>query len=84
MIFWQSALYLSNDNSGGRDHLTVRRSQDEGKTWDAGVVVEYGKSGYSQLVGFPGQQNILGVLYENDFGIAFKHVNVSSLESILI
>jgi sialidase-1 len=84
MIFWQSALYLSNDNSGGRDHLTVRRSQDEGKTWDAGVVVEYGKSGYSQLVGFPGQQNILGVLYENDFGIAFKLVNVSSLESILI
>ena len=36
-----SALYLSNDNSAAaRAHLTVRRSVDDGRTWDAGLQGE--------------------------------------------
>lgn len=84
MIYWQDALYLSNDAStSGRNHLTVRRSVDEGLTWDDGMVVEYGNSAYSQLVGFP-SPNTLGVLYENDSGIAFKKVKTAVERAIVV
>eukprot|EP00929_Paragymnodinium_shiwhaense_P011790 TRINITY_DN11803_c0_g1_i2.p1 TRINITY_DN11803_c0_g1~~TRINITY_DN11803_c0_g1_i2.p1 ORF type:complete len:483 (+),score=61.02 TRINITY_DN11803_c0_g1_i2:86-1534(+) len=73
MIYWQGALYLSNEaSSSKRTHLTVRHSSDEGKTWSKGDVLEYGYSGYSQIVGIPGQTNVLGVVYENAGGIAWK------------
>jgi hypothetical protein len=74
LVWWQGALYLSNDATHvGRRHLTVRRSMDGGFTWDDGRMVEHGVSGYSQLVGLPGQA-ALGVLYERHGGIAFKRV----------
>lgn len=84
MVYWQSALYLSNDAStSGRNHLTVRRSVDEGQSWDHGVLVEAGYSGYSQLVGLPGNAT-MGVLYENSAGIAFKKVETTTEIDIVV
>ena len=56
------ALYLSNDNTtSGRSHITVKRSADDGSSWDEGLLVWAGPSGYSQLVGWGGR---LGLLFE--------------------
>lgn len=76
LVWWHGALWLSNAASRvGRRHLTVRRSIDDGMTWDSGVLVESGYSGYSQLVGLP-KEEALGVLYERHGGLAFKRVRL--------
>merc|ERR1711871_1372238 len=46
-----SALYVSNANSTtARSNMTVKRSHDNGVSWDQGRLVWSGPSGYSQLV----------------------------------
>jgi sialidase-1 len=48
----------------GRDHLTVRVSDDEGKTWPYARLVCEGSSAYSSLAELPGGE--IGLLYERD------------------
>mmetsp|Transcript_31107 Transcript_31107/g.40017 ORF Transcript_31107/g.40017 Transcript_31107/m.40017 type:complete len:120 (-) Transcript_31107:46-405(-) len=62
-------LYLSNDNStSSRVHLTVKKSLDNGVTWDQGKLIWNGPSAYSQLVSWKqnNQDDVytLGVLFE--------------------
>lgn len=76
MISVGSTLYLSNANSDlSRENLTVKRSEDDGVSWDSGVVVDPDFSAYSQLVSWQNnKKTYLGVLYEAGRGIGFRHV----------
>jgi sialidase-1 len=50
----------------GRNHLTVRLSEDEGKTWPHSRLICEGSSAYSSLAALPGGE--IGLLYErNDY-----------------
>jgi sialidase-1 len=50
----------------GRHHLTVRLSEDDGKTWTHSRLVCEGSSAYSSLAALPGGE--IGLLYErNDY-----------------
>jgi sialidase-1 len=53
----------------GRTHLTVRLSEDFGKTWPHSRLVCEGHSAYSSLAALPGGQ--IGLLYERD---DYKHL----------
>ncbi len=50
----------------GRNHLTIRLSNDQGKTWPHSRLVCEGSSAYSSLASLPGGE--IGLLYErNDY-----------------
>jgi sialidase-1 len=53
----------------GRHHLTVRYSDDDGKTWPYSRLVCEGSSAYSSLAVLPSQE--IGLLYERD---NYKHL----------
>jgi len=53
----------------GRNHLTVRLSEDEGKTWPHARLVCEGSSAYSSLASLPDGE--IGLLYERD---DYKHL----------
>jgi sialidase-1 len=70
-------LYLSNDNTTtSRSHLTVKKSSDNGVTWDEGRLIYEGPTGYSQLVSWSTKtvtflttsststSRVMGVLFE--------------------
>merc|ERR1712113_868074 len=64
-----SSVYFSNPaTTSGRNHLTVRKSNDGGRTWPSSLLIQEGSSaGYSSLVkgaidGDSGTQG--GILYE--------------------
>lgn len=62
------SVYFSNPaNPNRREELTVRRSDDNGKTWPASLQIQSGKSfGYSSLLKDTlGDDNHSGVLYES-------------------
>ena len=44
---------LSSIPGSKRDHLTIRVSENEGETWNAGKVIEPGFAGYSDLAVLP-------------------------------
>ena len=71
-------LYLSNANStSSRTHMTVRKSVDQGKTWDEGVLVYSGASAYSQLVSFPLEMKKLGLIFETtNSTIVFTSIDI--------
>jgi sialidase-1 len=48
----------------GRHHLTVRSSEDEGKTWSHARLICEGSSAYSSLAVLPGGD--IGLFYERD------------------
>jgi sialidase-1 len=48
----------------GRNHLTVRLSEDDGKTWPHSRLICEGSSAYSSLAVLPGGE--IGLLYERD------------------
>ena len=55
-------LLFSNPASTTRDHLTVRASLDDGRTWTRGRLLEEGSSAYSSLTRLPDGR--IGLLYE--------------------
>lgn len=55
-------LLFCNPASSHRDHLTVRESLDEGRTWSAGRVVEESSSAYSCLTQLA--DGDVGLVYE--------------------
>jgi sialidase-1 len=56
----------------GRNHLTVRVSNDEGKTWPYARLICEGSSAYSSLAALPSGE--IGLLYERD---DYKHLTLS-------
>nr|DAA35231.1 TPA_inf: sialidase NEU1.1 [Karenia brevis] len=68
MAAFNGSVFFSNPaSSSGRDHLTVRRSDDGGHTWTAKLLIQEGRSaGYSSLVQGPVlDDNHGGILYES-------------------
>jgi sialidase-1 len=62
-VFRQAPLLFSNPAStSGRVRLTVRRSDDQGKTWPVERVIHTGPSAYSCLSILPDRS--IGLLYE--------------------
>ncbi len=58
-------LYFSNPNSGGRNTMTIRTSDDLGKTWSKGLVYDPRNcAGYSTLCQI--DDETIGVLYEGE------------------
>lgn len=76
-------LYLSNDNTTrGRTHITVKRSQDGGISWDSGKSIWNGPSGYSQLVGWStGNSNMLGLFFELGDKGTYERIGFTTWES---
>jgi sialidase-1 len=75
-----SQLLFSNPAStSGRDHLTIRLSEDEGKTWPVSKLLYEGSSAYSCLAALPNGD--IGIIYERDnYGrITFARITVSWL-----
>jgi sialidase-1 len=60
----KSRILFSNPASRKRDHMTVRLSYDDGKTWPVSRLVYAGSAAYSNLVALPGGR--FGLLYERD------------------
>jgi sialidase-1 len=69
-----SALYQSNAaNRKRRSHMTVKKSVDGGETWDEGLLIHTGSSGYSQLVALRDTGD-LGLLFEADGALMWTRV----------
>lgn len=84
-----SSVYFSNPAStSGRNHLTVKKSEDGGKTWPASHLVQAGNSaGYSSLVqGTVQDQDHGGILYESTSGgcIDFKTFPLTMSWDVLV
>ncbi|MFK7849254.1 MAG: exo-alpha-sialidase [Rhodothermales bacterium] len=81
----QSILLFSNPASKTkREHMTLRASFDDGKTWPKKLLIHAGMAAYSDLVRLPG--NYIGIFYEagpdQDHGyqgIAFERIALSEL-----
>jgi sialidase-1 len=65
----------------GRNHLTVRLSEDEGKTWPHSKLICEGSSAYSSLAVLPGDE--IGLLYErNDYKqLTFTRFSISWIKA---
>lgn len=59
-----SRILFSNPASRGRDHMTVRVSFDEGKTWPVSRLIYEGSAAYSNLAKLPDGR--AGLLFERD------------------
>ena len=72
------ALYISNANSTtSRSNMVVRKSVDQGQSWDEGVLVFPGPAAYSQLIPFSPEHKKLGLLFETtNSDIVFTTVNI--------
>jgi len=59
------ALFFSNPaTTSGRTHMTVRRSDDDGRSWAASQLVFSGGAAYSCLTRVPQGDNKVGLLWE--------------------
>jgi sialidase-1 len=68
--YCQSVVLFSNPATPkGRHHLTVRASNDQGKTWPRSRLICEGSSAYSSLAVLPSGE--IGLLYERD---DYKHL----------
>lgn len=64
---------------GPRERMTVRMSQDDGTTWNEGLVVYEGPAAYSSLTQIPDGK--IGLLYEKDKDIAFTRFDIKDIDS---
>ena len=74
--------FLSNDNSTSRrEHMIVKMSQDQGKTWDKGIVVWPKLAGYSQLTVLNKNTDYteLGLLFENGNKSTYERISFAAL-----
>jgi len=62
--FARNRILYSGPGGKGRDHMTVRMSYDEGKTWPVAKVLYAGSAAYSCLTVLP--DRTVGCLYEKD------------------
>ena len=68
-------LLFSNPASARRERMTVRVSDDGGKTWSAGKVLHEGPSAYSCLAVLPGPR--IGCLYERGERRAYEKITLA-------
>ena len=71
-------LYFSNSASTTRDHMTVKKSTDDGISWDAGNLIYEGKSAYSDLVSLNEEELLL--LYENGTANPYQKISFKILK----
>lgn len=75
-------LFFSNPaNTNSRINMTIKTSEDEGKTWEIRKVLNSGASAYSDLVQI--DENTLGCLYEGGKfspyeGIVFNSISLNN------
>ena len=68
LVTFGGATYFSNpESTTGRNHIGVRKSMDNAKTWPSSTIIETGNSaGYSCLVAGPvGHSDKGGILFES-------------------
>ena len=71
-------LYTSNAGSiSARERMTIHRSDDQGGSWSAGLVLHEGPSAYSQLVRTRGG---IGVLFEAGINGAYETISFAPFE----
>ncbi|UHG94327.1 sialidase family protein [Spirosoma oryzicola] len=71
----QTVLLFSNLNSQTkREKLTIRASQDDGRSWSAGKEIYNGSAAYSDLV--VQQDGKVGILYEKDDYTMITYVSI--------
>ena len=71
------ALYISNPNSTtSRSNMTVKRSIDNGQSWNHGTLIWAGPSGYSQLVEL--SHSKIGLIFES--GVRKSHEAIHFVE----
>ena len=63
LVDGEHMLYFSNAASSTRDHMTVKKSSDNGKNWDTGILIYDGPSAYSDIVEL--NEHEIAILYEN-------------------
>jgi sialidase-1 len=63
-------LFSNTASRTSRDHLTVRLSCDDGRTWPEARTLEAGPAGYSTLAMLP--DGSIGILYERGKGLAIS------------
>lgn len=65
-------ILFSNPASSRRERLTVRVSNDEGRTWEHSRVIHEGHAAYSTLTVLP--DGTIGVLYERGESSAYERI----------
>ena len=76
-------ILFSNPNSpvslerGPREQMTVRLSNDDGRTWAKELLIYKGPSAYSCLAKIPNGK--IGLLYEKDKDIAFARFSIDQI-----
>lgn len=76
----QDILLFSNPASTSeRSRMTIKLSQDDGRSWDTHKLINAGPSAYSDLV--QQEDDMIGMLYEagNDGGIRYKKLSLAWL-----
>jgi len=68
--------------STDRVNLRVRTSNDAGVTWQDGLLLHEGPSGYSDMVALPGY--VIGVLYETGDATATERIDFSTFGVALL
>ena len=73
------SLYFSNPASTDRINMTIKKSNDNGQSWNSQVLIYAGPSGYSDMV--LTKDNHIALLYEGGVsrpyeGIAFHKINL--------
>lgn len=71
-------LLHANCAATSRIMLTVKSSQDDGKTWSLGKTIWEGKSAYSDIVVL--EDGTLGILYENGLKSSYERISFSALK----
>lgn len=77
MRYGENKLLFSNCKSNRRDHVTVRVSNDEGKSWSDGVLLCPDYSAYSDMAVL--KNGDVGVLYEATNRIDFQVISKEDL-----
>lgn len=70
-------LHLNCSNGTARTHLTLKGSEDGGKTWAAGYTIWDGPSAYSDMVML--DDNYVGVLYENGDTRSYERITFAKV-----
>lgn len=65
-------LYFSNAASTTRDHMTIKKSTDDGQSWDYGYLIYDGPSAYSDIADLNDEE--IALLYENGTANAYQKI----------
>ncbi|WP_248929642.1 LamG-like jellyroll fold domain-containing protein [Paenibacillus hamazuiensis] len=70
-------LFINANDPADRQNITLRMSEDDGKTWAYGKSVQPGQGAYSEVAVAPDQT--IHVLYEKGYGIRAARMNLEWL-----